>query len=316
MGHYKIIKFLALAIIALLFSFTNTKGKEAHTFIGSMITCKYESINGRLEGNYTSYYKNGKIKAKGMFQHNTRIGTWTIWDSLGNIKTQRIYSNLYTFKRTLPKIQQNKLIELLNVPIYKLTYNKDNYIDYFQLAERAVYHENRVERLLLKKNNEFLFSSNNLINLIKKYASIDSIKLYSDDEFINEIKYEKIDTTNENIIGYKIKEDDFFDIDRFVSEKRILGICPIVFNKKQNKNIDLYWIYFPSIRKYLAKENLSLKNKPPYIKSLDDMFFYRYFASTIKKEHVMFNPIIVSNTEEVELKNIEKEHDLWLEFVN
>ena len=46
-------------------------------------------------------------------------------------------------------------------------------------------------------------------------------------------------------MAWKIKEDIIYDIDRNVSETRIIGMAPVGMNKTTKDTTELYWIYFP-----------------------------------------------------------------------
>lgn len=318
-------KLIFLIIPILILSFTYKSGTP-HVYEDAYIKCSYETYNGMLNGNYNSYYKNGQKKSEGVFENNYRKGTWTVWDSTGRLRMQRVYSDPFTFKQVIPKVSTDAPIKLLNVSPYKINYNKNNYIELFPLEERSVACAKRIWRQIEIRDNPILFSKE-VKNVITKSLSTlkDSILLFQEDEFLK-ISNNNYDSSNYEIIAYKIKEDCFFDIDRMVSESRIIGICPVIQEKKKaeiRETKELGWIYFPQIRKVLAKEKLNNSSIPSNIKTLDDLFFFRYFHGQIYMESNVYERPISSyakgkeieiEAERIELSLIESEHDIWIGF--
>ena len=108
-------------------------------------------------------------------------------------------------------------------------------------------------------------------------------------------------------------EDFVYDKIRKVSEKRILGIAPVV-KGNDGKTTTLPWIYLPDIRTDLAAINLDDSSLPDNIKTLDDLFFFRYFSSRIYKEE---NPYLETHEEDVLADGMEKESErVEMELIN
>ena len=305
-----------------LFSLSVSAQETIKTFEGEKINSTFSVVDGRFNGNYTSFYKDGTKRAEGTFENNMRIGVWTVWDSTGNMRMQRNYSDQFTFKRIIPEVPSDKPIQLLNIPRYKIEYNQEGFIPYAYVKEANVSYHKRIWRFISPKENPLLFKNNRLFKLFNKHILDSTIKAYSpiDDEFRKEF-IPQINTSNLEVIGFKIKEDFFFDMNRIVSEKRIIGICPVVINKETKDTIDIYWVYFPEIRKYLAQEKIQEKNLPSKIKTFDDLFFYRYFYGIIHKESNVYDRFLtdylygeelMKKAESIEFLLIEIEHDIWI----
>jgi len=184
--------------------------------------------------------------------------------------------------------------------------------------------QHRLWRYISQSENPALFEKNRLFGLLNKNILNKNITVYSvkDNEFLDPLPA-NIDTSSLKVIGYRIKEDWFFDIDRMVSETRILGLCPVIVNKLKHDTLDLYWAYFPELRKCLAMEKISQSDLPEKIKTLDDLFFYRCFSSQIYKEANVYDRTIASykkgkeiekEAERIEIGLIETENDLWIGF--
>ncbi len=300
-----------------ILSFQTDSDKTTHEFTKSNCYGSYQTKGGRMEGNYISFYKNGKKKAEGTFESNYRTGIWSVWDTAGHIHMQRDYSGPFSFRQIYPP-SATPAKEAVQ------QYSKEGYSEYFQLNEEMIVWSKRVWRELTPDGNPLLFNNNRLFAVLYKNIQNHSITAFdiTDDEFRNELQT-IADSSALTITGYKVKEDCFFDNVRKVSETRVIGICASGMNKITGKTGDLFWVYMPEIRKALASEKLQNKYLPSRIKTLDDVFFYRYFCSRIYKESNFQNkPIaaytpeqnIKSESERIETDITEAEHNWWLEL--
>jgi gliding motility associated protien GldN len=144
---------------------------------------------------------------------------------------------------------------------------------------------------------------------------------------IRKVVYPDPDTTwftSSDIVQYKIKEDWFFDKERSKTERRVIGIAPIVYERDVNGNItglrELFWLYFPECRYVFQNYFLANRHNDAQRMSLDDLFWKRMFQSYIVKESNIYGREIDSyksgqdallESEKIEnrLNNIEA--DLW-----
>lgn len=326
-------KMKSLITISLLLFSGLILGAQSRIVVDTEHKFIYNLKNGLFDGEYKSLYKNGKTKAEGKFKDNMRIGIWKVYDSTGILKIQREYQNNFEFTRTFPKLPKEGPAKLLSAPIYTLKYNSDGYIGYSYLKERMVMTDKRIWRFLnhngdhdlLNPKNYFLVLYLNLTGL----AGEGKLTAYSakDDEFRTKLDPDQIDslrgTSVEQFAGFKIKEDWFFDMDRMISETRIVGICPVIKDLKTGDKKDVCWFYFPETRKTLAKVKIQDWTVPAYIKTVDDLFFFRYFSAEIYKESNLHDRSISDyckgeeikkEAERIELNIFELEHDTWLGF--
>lgn len=317
----KFILLYVLITIGFLFSLDRTQAQiHQKSFDDKNIHCIYNLSNGMFNGQYKSFYKNGKIKISGKFTDNNRKGIWTLWSKDGKILVKREYSNNYEYKQIFPVNIKNSN--------YLGDRDSNGTIKDFDVKEQMIAQSQRIWRLITKNNNDFLFKNNYLGNVLTNLVLNSKISAYSavNDEFtkpysLKEIT-DKYDFNKIEIIAYKIKETWFFDNVRKISESRIIGICPVaVYKSDTTKQIDLFWLYYPDIRVNLAKEklNFALSN----IKNLDDFFFFRYFSSYIYKEDNIYNKEIkdYKNGNEIDVESerimlilIESETDFWYKF--
>jgi hypothetical protein len=153
------------------------------------------------------------------------------------------------------------------------------------------------------------------------------------DEFNTEVPFETLvsrfgsaitDPAKVEIAAYRIKEDCFYDKQRKVWERRVIGICPVVKGLTDDLHgTDLCWIYMPELRKLLARKLVMERSAPAYIHTLDDVFYYSYYTSRIIKELNPANrslasycpnePAFTAENIRIEKEMIEAEHNLWMD---
>lgn len=313
--------FIAFAITLLPFFLFAQKMEYAD----SVFSCSYETENGIINGKYVSFYPNGQKKAEGNFENNYRIGLWTLWDKDGKMLTQRNYKNPFVFEQKYPEIPDNPSIKLLNQAIYEITYNDKGYIDYFEVTENVIVWSKRLWRFISKEDNKALLGDDLLFHKLHKAVMQGAITAYaaSSDDFMSLAAPSDINIENKEFVGFKIKEDWFFDNERLVTEVRPLGICPVVKKKGSDYTMDLYWLYYPELRNILAKTPVANKNisSSYQINNFDDVFFFRCFQSEIYKESNIYDKQIKDykvgedikkEAEAIALRIIEAEHDIWL----
>lgn len=314
-------KRLSVLLLSIVLLYNNSTAQN-HKFENNKINCSYETKYGRMNGLYISYYKNGQKKAEGKFENNCRIGKWTVYDSTGRTRMLREYLAPCNYTQTIFQNTAAAPKEMTSSYNYKISYNSYGYIDYFKLDEKMVVWAKRIWRYIAPKDNKIIFENNLLFDLLIRNLAGRQITAYKDDEFsiIDSIKQ---DASSYKVICYKIKEDCVLDNVRSLLETRIIGLCPVVINVQKKDTIDLCWLYFPEIRKILAQEKIN-KGNQTYIKTLDDLFFYRDFYGQIYKEgNVYDRPInsyktskteIDKESERIEISIIESEHDFWLDM--
>ena len=128
----------------------------------------------------------------------------------------------------------------------------------------------------------------------------------------------------QDIKQYWIKEDWFFDKQRSVLDVRIIGIAPLKESKDENGDVrgytPMFWIYFPELRQFLAKNPVYNRgNNGPRL-SFDDLFWKRQFSSYIRKADNVYDRAIAEykqgldallESEAIKEDIFNFEHDLW-----
>ena len=292
------------------------------------VKCTYSLVNGRISGNYISYYGNGVKKSEGVLANGYRSGKWIVWDSTGRKRMERVYKNPFEFKRVFPPIPNEGPIALLAENAYKLTYNADGIIEYAYMKSEDAIWRHKYWRYLEPVNNDILFKDNRFLNIIFELIRSGNVTAFDiiDDRFTTPLKKDSVISVsnhdNIELVGLKLREESIFDMGRLLFEHRILGLCPVV--KIDGKEKDLFWVYYPDIRKYFGKEYVADPTIPK-IKTLDDLFIFRHFSSLIIKttfdnpyDHYLKNYPGMTATglkkeqELAELTIIEAENDMWI----
>ena len=314
-------------------------GQTNVPFISIDYQAEYIVNKGRLSGAYSSKYSNGNSKATGQLINGFKYGEWKLYDSTGTLVLHRLYNAPFQFRQIFPEQAEAE-------PAYNLQYNDAGYIPYFEFEQKNIKWSKRVWRNIEETDNEELFKKDRLFKLFCDLADKNSIQLYSaqNDEFTDELEYKQEKFKSISPIRYQIKEDVFFDTDRMEMETRIIGICPVA--AINGKDQELFWVYLSDIREHLAKPVAAINGKDQElfwvylsdirehlakhdiksdfwerIKTFDDLFFFRDFASSIYKEsNHNGKPIeaykqsdeIALEAERIEMAIINKEIDLLL----
>ena len=127
----------------------------------------------------------------------------------------------------------------------------------------------------------------------------------------------------EQIVKYVIKEDWFFDKQRGVQERRIIGIAPVIYSKDENGDVKgfktCFWLYFPECRYVFQNFFVYNTHNDTRRMSFDDLFWKHDYSSYIHKESNVFDRKVSATWEGVdallESEKIKKvlftiEHDL------
>jgi len=145
--------------------------------------------------------------------------------------------------------------------------------------------------------------------------------------------YLEIDTvivrefSRDKVVGYRLKEEWFFDKQRSVMDVRIIGIAPLAYewdefgNTRENALlVPIFWIYFPEARKILVNAECFNRFNDAERRTYDDVFQKRLFASYIIKESNVYDRRIIDyrqgmdallEAERVKNDIINMEHDMW-----
>lgn len=162
-----------------------------------------------------------------------------------------------------------------------------------------------------------------LANIVSKQ---DTIVVFNDDTYEEEVKIVSNDINYENINRYRVKEIWYFDEQASQLKVRILGIAPIIDEFDPETGVfkytqPLFWIYYPEARETFAKFQVfnEFNNMAPM--SWYDLFETRFFSSYIYKENNALDAAlkniyedgieVLLESEKIKAELFNFEHDLW-----
>ena len=141
------------------------------------------------------------------------------------------------------------------------------------------------ENIINKRITELYFDRND--NFKDKMSFNDVMEVVSFTELINGVQTPSEELKSIDITAYRIKGMWYFDKRQGEMKYRLLGLMPVGKNLKDDdgkNNTDLFWIWYPSIRKILHEEKVfNDKNNASSI-SFDQLLVSRRFSSFIYKE--------------------------------
>ncbi len=305
-------------LILSLFAFSTLKAQnQTQVYVSGL---NYDNEigfeNGMFNGKYTSYHEEGVIKAEGQFINNLRVGTWRVYDRDGNELATRNYNAPYNYEILEGMVYgQSKNIDFGQK-------NADGFVDDLKLKEEMIEYSKRIHRVVKPDNNALIFNDNRLLDALK-LAVEKGVDVYiGENDFFNiKIDAEKIDW-NVELLEINIKEETFFCTAWSGLETRIIGISPVVRSRNGGEPYTMAWFYWPDLRSHFAKIPVDSEVFDGQVSNLENVFYYRQFASQITEETNMFMKKIsdYKNTPEeifeealrIEVKMLEKEHDLWV----
>jgi hypothetical protein len=291
-----------------------------------VFNCKYHLTAGMLNGHYVSYYNNGVKKSEGNFQYNTRIGEWSVWDSTGKLRTKRMYTNPYDYKRVYPETSTEGPVPLLSSPIYKLHRDSSGAWKRFQLEYIMLKYKQRDFKWFYTSQTQLFFDYNSLYTILCEAVMKNNVSVYGrggkDEDYVDEkLDIASIDTSKVKLVGFRIKSDWHFDDKRLEGDPRVLWITVLVTNKNDSKDTtDLFTVYYPNLQKMFVREKILNTMASPYIQNLDDVFFFSSFGfEKYSKKLRIDSRLQYTYTPGNKVSNglldeVETEHNLWIYF--
>jgi gliding motility associated protien GldN len=179
------------------------------------------------------------------------------------------------------------------------------------------------ENIINKRITELYFDRND--NFKDKMSFSDVMEVVSFTELINGVQTPAEELKSIDITAYRIKGMWYFDKRQGEMKYRLLGLMPVGKNLKDDdgkNNTDLFWIWYPSIRKILHEEKVfNDKNNASSI-SFDQLLVSRRFSSFIYKEDNVYGdrsikdyktPGLESILESQRIKKeiLDFEQDMW-----
>ncbi len=209
--------------------------------------------------------------------------------------------------------------EKLNLPLYFPVDFQACRVSLFQLISKHVLKGHIVA--FADENYYKLLSQEAMRNKIIETKEIDEITY---DEQGNESS--RVITSSDSVsllakvTKVRIVEDWYLNKQTSTMEVRIISMGFFEYVEEKEAYKELFWVYFPSITKYLAKYRLyNPKNVGDY-STFNDVFMRRQFSSTVIKESNVYDRSIseycagieaLQESDRVKYELFKMEHDWW-----
>jgi len=139
---------------------------------------------------------------------------------------------------------------------------------------------------------------------------------------------DKRELTAQDITGYRLKGYWYFDKRQAELKYRLLGICPVAPEAREVGSdnpdyIDLFWVFYPSIREYLHNYLAFNEKNSAMPVSFDRILDSRQFGGTIYKEENVYGDRLITEyvnenalnqlleSDRIKDKIRDFEHDMW-----
>jgi len=179
------------------------------------------------------------------------------------------------------------------------------------------------ENIINKRITELYFDRND--NFKDKMSFKDVMEVVSFTELINGVQTPAEELKSIDITAYRIKGMWYFDKRQGEMKYRLLGLMLFGKNLKDDdgkNDTDLFWIWYPSIRKILHEEKVFNDRNNATSVSFDQLLISRRFSSFIYKEDNIYgdrsikdykNPGLESILESQRIKKeiLDFEQDMW-----
>ncbi|NOQ74281.1 MAG: gliding motility protein GldN [Crocinitomix sp.] len=163
-----------------------------------------------------------------------------------------------------------------------------------------------------------------MAQILSPNLSMDSLSQYGSFERKCPIKNDSIYFNSEDIVQYRIKEEWYFDQERSILDRRIMGIAPLVNEIDINGRItgvrELFWLYLPECATIFKIYSPGNSQNNSQNENLQELFRNRNFQSYLLKESNSCNRQIESyisainaqlESEMIKEKILDFEQELW-----
>ncbi len=289
-----------LSIFVVLLCFTVATNAEKKTVQYKGVSCQYETEKGMLNGEYKSFYENGKTKCEGSFLQNNRIGFWVFYHPNGTIQCIREYRDNYHYEQ---KNAKNEKTSVQQTPgaIWK------------SIAEKDILCQTKHTALVTVSNNPALFTELDLMTQLIRIVNDKEQQVFTDARWVSIA--DKNVLKQKDIVGLQIKEQRILDKNNKVLQYRITGMAPMVWASDGINMAPVCWIYYPPLMQALQKVNVNNKNFP-FATNLLEVFENRLFhaealeVQTIKSIMLNENTPAAAQLSHADIMDIEEENSL------
>jgi antitoxin component YwqK of YwqJK toxin-antitoxin module len=276
-----------------------------------------------IDGKYISYWANGKKKAEGEIRMNMRSGEWNLWDSTGTLLMTRFYSDGFTWKQTFPADKK----ALSSAAWIDTVRGKDYF--FRKIKPDSVIHSFRMWTYAPYDRENPLFKSNAVLDTIIAMRMRGEIIVGDDDQLMMLLSmgefFGRLESSeNRQLLGFRIKEDWYYDYRKQSGIFSIVAICPVL-KAPLGDSLELGWIpYDDVLRAKLAAMSFLSAAYSEYPIIYDEMFLQRSYVANVYKYTNVRNKTIADifpyeDDQRKEALRIQRapfewEHDHWADY--
>lgn len=308
---------LLLSGVVVAFAFCPTDGTVV--IKARDLSVSYETHDGMMTGNYTSFWPNGKPKVDGTMRRNHRVGAWTLFDSTGKVIMKRNYTDDWNWTMVYPKggtpVGSEKWID--SAAGYRQ----------FKWKNDSIAQTTRLWRYVPYDESNPVFKENVLIDSLIHFAQqVNSFSVFWDNEFrtpyspsefvrhLDECDAKRI------VLGYRVKEDWFYDYTAQTGLTAVIAICPVLRSVNGTDSVDLGWFNYSLLKPMLSR----MKTNDSFLPAnMNEQFEMHGFHSDIY-EFTNWKHYALADLYEGEefgkqqlqwgVRPMEWEHNLWFEY--
>ena len=201
---------------------------------------------------------------------------------------------LYESEVSMSKRQWNyiDLTDPLNKKLLNTQSIKDTIYPLIEILEFGII----TQKIACFMNDQFGSSKNKIYSVEefkKLITATDTILEGALDEKTNKdtlVKVIKTTTLNKNTVkGFLLKEEWYFNKKKAVDEVRIIGLAPLIYSEKDQKTVQVYWIYFKECRELFASFKTINPIGTDQLNTYSDLFDKRLFTTKPVKESNIFD---------------------------
>lgn len=124
-------------------------------------------------------------------------------------------------------------------------------------------------------------------------SKVDTMFVENPETYELEPKIIKEEFNPGHVKRYRLKEDYFFDKQKSELDVRVIGICPVMESYddagEYRGDSPMFWIYYPEARMTFAKAEVYNRFNDAERRTLEDIFWKRWFSSYIYKENNVYD---------------------------
>ena len=253
-------------------------------------------------------------------------------DIMGNLiienhKLTPIYKMCYKKPNTMDVLYESEVVmakrqwnyidfsELFNKKLLNTQNQKDTIFPLIEVLEFGII----THKIACFKNDQFGSSKNKIYSVEEFKQLITSTDTVAEGAFSDKtnndtiIRSIKTTTLNkETVKGFLLKEEWYFNKKKAKDEVRIIGIAPLMYSEKEQKIVQVYWVYYKECQELFASFKTINPIGTDNLYTFTDLFDNHIFTTKTFKESNIFDRNLPENSKgtEIETENNKSKQNL------